>query len=306
MFEYIERKRKIIFVILGLFLLVLGVFFAYMSMQVMNFQGGIEAALEHREEELEEYKDIHIRMNINFLEAIEVGWNNRLASYKRGEISEGQFLEGFLTEDLELIQNTADFFLIVAERDGEIIYEEYEIKEYENVPVEWMLKSGNGVSVLQWVDSPYFINASSQRAENFGAENRLFYNSKKLEGPVDIRVYCGFLEQAVYQQFVDTLDVTRITELEKAAGRSLIATMITVVLSAILAMFLLHQILGLGRSFKGTELNRYYAFMLLSKFMDKDEELGEFVQQKIDEENLTFRELMNAILEYCKKGDNGA
>ena len=303
MFEYIERKRKTISVLLGLLLIVLGVFFAYMSLQVINFQRGIEATLEHRQEEMGEFVDMHIEMKEQFLETIETSWKSRLERYELNGISEEQLVQDFIDYDIERVQDTAQFFLIAVKEGGDIIYEEYELDGYADVDVDAMTdRRTNRTNIIEWEQDPDFVSVDSE-LENFGERNRLVYTSEEQEGPVDLVVYVGFLEQEVFNQFIDTLDVDRITELEKAAGRSLIATLAMVAAALILGLTLLSQIFGLGKSFKGTELNEYYAFMLLSQFVDEDEELEAFVQKKIDREEMGFKELMQTILEFVKEGE---
>lgn len=274
MINYIEKRRKTLSLLFALFMVVLVLFITMFSHELDKIDQQLTKSQDHRNIQIEKYKELHRNYNEKFLSVIEKDWDYFTNEIK---LEEGYtvLVQNFVDSYVRSLRNTSDLIVIAVSRRGEIIYEEYADPRYKDLDLSEIKSLENEGSTKVMID---------------GKEDIFCYKSRELHyKDLTIKIYIGFLENLILEDFIDTADI----QILKSAKQNLhmIITLLTILMITLgaLGLIILYQIIQLGRNFKPDEVTKYGSMMLMDDYIDCDEcdreEIEEMLASKIKSDN---------------------
>ena len=265
MIEYIERKRKQLIVVFIIIIAVIIVFMSTFNLRIDSLQRDLQTSLDLRREGLEMFRDEYKERSNSYIQALQTDWQAYKQRNEEDEISKNEFID----EHVSTIEYMADRFLVAVENNDNVIYKGYEYGEYGQVDVTELEKGKNRV-LNGWDDTV-----------PFGEGNRFYYSSMEINDGVYVHV--GFLEQIAMQDYVETADAQLIQSMIDNTESVISYLIYFMLIIGFISLITLYLIFQLGRNFTLREIGSFYSLFLLSNFLNEDDEVKEFLEDKLEE-----------------------
>jgi len=294
MMDYITRRKKYISLVFGVLVVVIVVFIGIFSNQIENIEGILYESDELRQAGLEEYKQLGLYMNQSFLNAVEYDWEiyNQNFNYLHDD-DRYNYIQGFINNKVRSLENTSEHFVIAITDNGQIFYFNPTNERYEKIKIENLDYSEDEINVL----------FEEKEGSPFGEGDRFYYNSRKLIfEDTTLIVYVGFLECIIYENYAEYMDFDILkfarTYIEKTIFHISLFMFITIVLGIVI----LYNLYKLGSRFAVNDLVDDFPEILLLNLLESDQELKQYLEEKITNCNDQSTEnLIKRVKEYIKE-----
>ena len=201
---------------------------------MVNISELVEEARERKEESVEEFLQISIGIQHNFISIIEDDWER---------YGDKEDIEGFIDYSLRSIPNSAIDSIVIAIVNEGVIYEGYAFNDYEEIDFIDKLNLSEPNEIM--------IHGSSEKLD-FGESDRFYYTATHLGD--DLIVVVGFLEDVMYNQFISSLDLDVVKEIEDNATKILYQIFTLMIFIIGFGSVLLWEIVKLGKEFSLEEV----------------------------------------------------
>lgn len=252
MIELIMKRKKKIALGFGIFILMLSLFFMFLSSSSIMLRDYIKESAEYRQERIEEYKELKIFETRTFLDTIEEDWIYYTKMNNNKDYDTPEFIDDFVANFLNSSHNMTPLFFVALEQDGEIEYYKNNLEQYEDIPVEKLKRSNHTMVLENWMnpeEETFVYENRSSKEQDFGTKNRFYYNSTILEyDNYKIIIYSGFLEKLITNKQIDTYDTSTIKKFENQIGDIIIYTIIVMSVSVLFISYIIYQLVFLASS----------------------------------------------------------
>ena len=222
-----EHQRRMLALLLAAMIIILTIFISLIGRDMTNYHQTLTSIETYAQAQIEKYLGLALRINEGFLSTIEHDWQ----AYKT-VTSEIDFME-FGDDFLRSLTSSA-YFSVILTSSGERYYTQ---PEYKNLAV-----------ILEDIPAdgkPHILFADGA-SQPFGTGERFYVAGRLLHADDQIyRVYVGFLEQIMYGNFINSLDLDLVDVIKSGLNQTLnyvLALLVFVILFGAILVYHAHKL----------------------------------------------------------------
>ena len=234
MSKFFIKKKNFLAFLLAVLLAGISIFLWFAGENMTEISELVEQSKERRDESVEEFLQLSIMIQHNFIGIIEDDW----------ERYEGEDIEGFINYSLKSIPSSAIDSIVIAIVKNDVVYEGYAFEQYRKIDfVDELVLNKHNITHIH----------GEGANEPFGTADRFYYTTTGLD---ELTVVVGFLEPVMYNQFISSLDIDIVEEINSKSVTLSWQIFALIIYVSVIGSILLWQIIRLGQEFSLEEICR--------------------------------------------------
>lgn len=288
MIEKLDLNKKWLLAIFITFLLILLVYFLYLSNVIITMQDELGEAEEYYEQGLQEHSQLNDLMIFNYLDVIEESFDN-YKDYSSGD----NFIEGFRETILKPQEMSATYFVIMA---------------FENTNGEMeKVFDGHLDQRYHGLSNHFPREYTNKEISSFNIENEtVFYSARKLStDDINITIYVGYTEEVVEDEYIISADINNLMYMQSQMEQLIYITGGFVFIAGILVIFTIIKLQSLRNTLTIQNNPEYWNMYLLANYINCNGDLNGYFEKSLEKDDFPdMEEVISKITSTIKKGND--